>query len=202
MQDRPSNFFEGTEMPTTGWWEKLWPDPAAVLASVGLRPGMDAVDLCSGAGWFTLQIAKIARNVTAIDIDPHLLEVTRRRLAGGGVKNFQLVEADAYELAKRVTEHADFVFMANVFHGVPDRTRLAAVVRRVLRPGGYFAVINWQQRPREETVILGEPRGPKTELRISPETTIQAAEAGGLKLAQLVDLPPYHYGVVLQRPNS
>jgi predicted methyltransferase len=26
-----------------------------VLATVGLAPGMDAVDLCSGDGWFTLQ---------------------------------------------------------------------------------------------------------------------------------------------------
>jgi predicted methyltransferase len=31
-----------------------------VLASVGLKPGRDVIDLCSGDGWFTLQIAKIA----------------------------------------------------------------------------------------------------------------------------------------------
>ena len=41
-------FFEGTEMPTAGWWEALWPDPAKVLQSVGLAAGMDVVDLCSG----------------------------------------------------------------------------------------------------------------------------------------------------------
>jgi hypothetical protein len=27
MTDRPAGFFEGTEMPTAGWWEALWPDP-------------------------------------------------------------------------------------------------------------------------------------------------------------------------------
>ena len=32
--------------------------------------------------------------------------------------------------------------------------------------------------------------------------TIQAAEAGGLKFAKLVDMPPYHYGVVFPRPPS
>ena len=30
-----------------------------------------------------------------------------------------------------------------------------------------FAIVNWHKRPREETPILGEPRGPKTELRMS-----------------------------------
>ena len=46
----------------------------------GVRPGMEVVDLCSGDGWFTLQIAKIARHVVAIDIDPNFLEVARHRL--------------------------------------------------------------------------------------------------------------------------
>jgi hypothetical protein len=48
MTNDPPGFFEGTEMPTAGWWEALWPDPAGVLAATGLTPGMDVVDLCSG----------------------------------------------------------------------------------------------------------------------------------------------------------
>jgi hypothetical protein len=48
MTDHPKGFFQGTEMPTAGWWEALWPDPAGVLAKVGVRPGMNVIDLCSG----------------------------------------------------------------------------------------------------------------------------------------------------------
>lgn len=192
-------FFEGTEMPTAGWWEALWPDPAGVLAAVGVRPGMEVVDLCSGDGWFTLQIAKIARHVTAIDIDPALLEVARHRLRENGATNCAFVVGDAYEVADLVPRPADFVFMANAFHGVPDRQRLARAVRAALNPGGRLAIVNWHQHPREETVILGEPRGPKTELRLSPQQTIDAVETGGLKLVELVEIPPYHYGAVFER---
>jgi protein-L-isoaspartate O-methyltransferase len=70
-------FFEGTGMPDPGWWEALWPDPAGVLAKVGLKSDMDVIDLCSGDGWFTLQIAKLAHFVIAIDIDGKLLETAR-----------------------------------------------------------------------------------------------------------------------------
>lgn len=192
-------FFEGTEMPPAGWWEALWPDPAGVLSTVGMRPGMEVIDLCSGDGWFTLQIAKIARHVVAIDIDRYLLDVARHRLAESGVINCDFVEGDAYELATLAPRPADFVFMANAFHGVPDQPRLAHAVREVLKPGGRFAVVNWHQHPREETTILGEPRGPKTQLRLSPEQTIKAIEAGGLKLVQLAEVPPYHYGAVFER---
>src|SRR5712671_2005561 len=100
MSDRLPGFFEGTEMPTPGWWEALWPDPSGVLAAVGLKSGMDVIDLCSGDGWFTLQIAKIARRVAAIDIEPGLLEVARHRLAEAGVTNAEFVAGDANELAR------------------------------------------------------------------------------------------------------
>jgi SAM-dependent methyltransferase len=187
MPDHPTGFFEGTEMPTAGWWEALWPDPASVLAAVGLRSGMDVIDLCSGDGWFTLQIAKIARHLSAIDIDPTLLEVARHRLVESGITHCDFIAGDAYDIAK-LAGPADFVFMANAFHGVPD-----------LKPDGEFAIINWHKRPRDETPILGEPRGPKTELRMSPEETIKSVEGRGLKFTKIVEIAPYHYGVVFKR---
>ena len=151
----------------------------------------------SGGGWFTLQIAKVARHVCAIDIDPNLLEVARHRLAENGLTNCDFVTGDAYDIAK-LTAPADFVFLANAFHGVPDRHRLAKAVDAALKSHGRFAIVNWHTRPREETPILGEPRGPKTELRMSPEETIKSVEAGGLKFTNMVEIPPYHYGVVFE----
>src|SRR4030042_4780614 len=99
-------FFKGTEMPTAGWWEALWPDPAEVLTAVGVAAGMDVIDLCSGDGWFTLQIAKLARHVVAVDIDRSLLDIARLRLAESGITNCELVQGDAYDIAKLVSRPA------------------------------------------------------------------------------------------------
>jgi ubiquinone/menaquinone biosynthesis C-methylase UbiE len=198
MSDKPG-FFEGTGMPDPGWWEALWSDPAGVLACIGIKPGMDVVDLCSGDGWFTLQIAKIARTVIAIDIDGKLLDVARRRLIESGVLNCIYIEGDAYEIASAVRHPVDFVFLANAFHGVPDPLRLSLAVKAVLRIGGRFAIVNWHQRPREETIVLGEPRGPKTELRITPETTKARVAPSGLSFLGTVEIPPYHYGCIFER---
>jgi len=197
MADRPQGFFQGTDMPTAGWWEALWPDPAGVLTAICLRSHTDVIDLCSGDGWFTLQIAKIARHVWAIDIDPTLLKIAKHRLVESGVTNCDYITGDAYDIAK-LAGPVDFVFMANAFHGVPDRGRLAQAVGAALKPNGQFAIVNWHKRSRDDTCILGEPRGPKTELRISPAETIKSVEAGGLTFTKLVEIPPYHYGVVFQ----
>ena len=88
MTSQLPGFFEGTGMPEPGWWEALWPDPAKVLRDVGVAPGMDVVDLCSGDGWFTFPLSRIARRVIAIDIDAALLEAAKVRIAErGGAPN-------------------------------------------------------------------------------------------------------------------
>ena len=192
-------FFKGTEMPTAGWWEALWPDPAEVLTAVGVAAGTDVIDLCSGDGWFTLQIAKLARHVVAVDIDRSLLDIARLRLAESGITNCELVQGDAYDIAKLVSRPADAVFIANAFHGVPEPTRLARAVAAALKPGGRFIIVNWHARRREETTILGEPRGPATELRLTPEATIAAVEPAGFQLNRIVELRPYHYGAIFNK---
>jgi ubiquinone/menaquinone biosynthesis C-methylase UbiE len=192
-------FFKGTEMPTAGWWEALWPDPAKVLREVGVAADMEVIDLCSGDGWFTLQIAKLVRHVVAVDIERALLDVAKLRLAESRITNCDFVEGNAYDIAKLVSRPADVVFMANAFHGVPEPTRLARAVATVLKPGGQFIIVNWHARRREETTILGEPRGPATELRLTPEATAAAVEPAGFKLNRIVEMPPYHYGVIFNK---
>jgi ubiquinone/menaquinone biosynthesis C-methylase UbiE len=181
--------------------EALWPDPAGVVKAVGMEAGMKDIDLCSGDGWFTLQVAKLVRHVVAIDVDPRLIEVARQRLSESGTTNCDLVVGSAYDVDKLV-EAADYVFLANAFHGVPDPARLTEAVRRVLKPTGRFAIVNWHPRLREETTVLGEPRGPKTELRLSPKQTIEAVEGNGLEMVRCIEVPPYHYGVIFQRLPS
>jgi predicted methyltransferase len=76
---------------------------------------------------------------------------------------------------------------------------LANAIHAILKPAGLFSVVNWHQRPREETTIFGEPRGPKSELRMSPAQTIESVQRSGFSLAQVVEILPYHYGAVFQK---
>jgi len=203
MSENIPGFFEDTGMPEAGWWEALWPDPMNVLTKAGVKPGMDVIDLCCGDGWFTFPLSKIARHVIAIDIDEALLEAAKVRFAEhGGASNCVFVRADAYDVADAVPGPVDHVFLANAFHGVPDKPRLARAVHEVLKPGGVFAVVNWYAKPREETTVLGQPRGPATELRMTPEQTVAEVEPGGFRFRNRIDVSPYHYGVVFERQNS
>jgi SAM-dependent methyltransferase len=192
-------FFPATTMPDADWWQALWPDPAKVLEEMGVEPGMVAVDLCCGDGLFTVPLASIAKRVYAIDIDPVMLDRARARVAAASVANCELVVADATTVDAVVPEPVDYVFLANTFHGVPDQLGLARAVAAMLKPKGQFGIVNWHRRPREETVVLGKPRGPKNEMRMEPNDVAAIIKPAGLFLNRMVDLPPYHYGVVFKK---
>ena len=192
-------FFPATTMPDADWWQALWPDPAKVLAEMGVEPGMITVDLCCGDGLFTVPLARITKRVYAIDIDPAVLERARARVAAADVGNCEFVVADAMTVDRVVPEAVDYVFLANTFHGIPDRVGLARAVAAILKPEGLFGIVNWHRRPRVETVVLGQPRGPKTEMRIEADEVASIAKSSGLLLNRTVELPPHHYGVVFQR---
>lgn len=192
-------YFPATGMPDRDWWQALWPDPAGTLRALGAAQGMQVVDLCCGDGYFTAPLARIVApgSVLALDLSAEMLRQARAEVVAQGAANVTFVEGDARELPGRVPAPVDWVLIANTFHGVPDKAGLAAAVRQVLKPTGRLAIVNWHALPREQTPVLEAPRGPRSELRMTPDAVYEAVRPAGLEQVGLVELPPYHYGILL-----
>lgn len=197
MRANPA-LFQATAMPDRDWWQALWPDPAQVLAQIGVGPGMTVVDLCCGDGHFTVPMASLVGDgrVVAVDLDESMLATARDAARSAGVGNIRFVHGDAMKLRVLIDRAVDLVLIANTFHGAPDHTGLARAVHQVLEPGGTFVVVNWWPRPREETVVLGQPRGPRPELRFSPRRVADWVEPAGFRLTRVDEVGPYHYGAI------
>jgi SAM-dependent methyltransferase len=194
--------FPTTIMPDKDWWHALWPDPGAVLRTVGIGPDMQVVDLCCGDGHFTKPMCDLVHpgKTWALDLDAELLGQAEQACREN--PNFHAILGDARELPAWINGPVDFVFIANTFHGVPDKTALSRAVYDALRKDGRFAVINWYRRPREETTVLDQPRGPGTELRMEPEDVRQVVEPAGFTLDKVVNVGPYHYGAVFVKSTN
>ena len=202
MGEEDDKLFVATVMPDRDWWAALWPDPAETLTKAGVRPGMDVVDLCCGDGYFTAALARLVApgHVYAVDMLESMLAQARSEIAAAGATNVTFVCADARDVDQNVPGPVDLVLIANTFHGVDAPTELAKAVRDTLKPGGRFVVINWYPRPREQTPVLGKPRGPRDEMRMAPEAVRAVVEPGGLREVEVVAVGPYHYASVFERP--
>lgn len=185
-------------MPDRDWWSALWSDPEGVLRELDIPSGEVAVDLCCGDGYFTAPLCRLAtpEEVYAVEIDPQILKQAQRYIAKEGVTNCVFIGADARKLAEYVPKGVGYVLLANTFHGVPDKSGISRTVHEVLRPQGRFVIVNWHPLPREQTQIFNQPRGPATQMRLSPEQTKEIVEPTGFDLKRIVELPPYHYGAV------
>lgn len=196
-----NDMFPATAMPDPDWWQTLWPQPLEILKAIGFQHGMSAIDLCCGDGLFTVPMSILLDgHVYAIDLDRDMLRAAKKAMATANAPACQWIEGDARDMANLVQEKIDAVLIANTFHGVPNQTQLAESVLEVLKPGGRFSVINWHVLPREKTTVLGLPRGPRVDLRMSPDDVVKVVEPSGFVFKKTVELPPYHYGIIFQKP--
>jgi ubiquinone/menaquinone biosynthesis C-methylase UbiE len=193
------HMFPATSMPDRDWWSVLWPNPESVVNTLGIQPGMTVIDLGCGYGYFTPAIAKkiAPAIVMGFDLDPDMLE--QAKIACRGLTNCSWQLGDAMELSQLVQQRVDYVLLANTLHGVPDKQTLASEIAAILKPGGRVGIINWHHLPRETTIILNQARGPATELRLSPEQTRILFAAAGFQQETVIELPPYHYGMIFSK---
>ena len=93
----------------------------------------------------------------ALDLDAKLLAEAEHACRGNPI--LIAVLADAMQLSRYISAPVDFVFIANTFHGVPDKAALSMAVYAALKHAGRFAIVDWHRLRRDETRVLGEPWG-------------------------------------------
>ncbi|WP_436344567.1 class I SAM-dependent methyltransferase [Natronorubrum sp. FCH18a] len=194
--------FQNTRQPDWDWWGKLWPAPGETLRELGLESGDTVAEIGSGNGYFALPAARIVApaSVYALDIDESLLAELSHLADQQAIENVTVLTGDARKLSQHVPEPADVVLIANTFHGIDEPEAFVQQAFESLRSEGRFIIINWKDRPQETTRIAGEPRGPPTELRMSPEETERTVlDAAAFALEDTIELPPYHYALVFER---
>ncbi|ADQ66238.1 methylase involved in ubiquinone/menaquinone biosynthesis [Halogeometricum borinquense DSM 11551] len=189
--------FQNTRQPDWDWWEALWPEPKAVLKTVGIDSGQSVADVGSGNGYFTLPLAELVDGepVYAIDINDELLGELAEAAAERQCQNIDCIHGDARNLPELLPEPVDTVLVANTFHGVEKQVEFARQARELLRPDGQFVVVNWHDMPKSETTVANEPRGPPESLRMAAEETRDVLRKVFGSVEQR-DVPPYHYAVI------
>jgi ubiquinone/menaquinone biosynthesis C-methylase UbiE len=143
--------------------------PEAILAPY-LRPGMKALDIGSGMGFFTIPMAKMlgtTGRVYAVDPQPKMISALERRLSKAGVQGHVETRVCSFDSLKigDLAGVIDFALTFAMVHEVPDKPRLFKEVADALKTGGLL--------------LFAEPKGHVSEEAFAE--SIKIAEAQGLK---------------------
>ena len=117
------------------WRRDLGHSLRVVFEWLGDLRAKRVLELGCGAGDYTIMMARHGAQVTAIDIAPASLMITRRRAGRSGVDSAVGVSCAAAERLPFPAETFDRVVGFGLLHHA-DLSALGPEVRRVLRPGG------------------------------------------------------------------
>src|SRR3990172_4403851 len=169
-------------MPDEAYWETLFDVPLA-LSRLGIERFHDVAELGCGYGTFSIPIARvIGGTLTTYDIDPAMVRRTLER--GQGLR----IIAEVRDVMERgFGVRADAVLLFNILH-CEEPVRLLRHAVGALKPGGEVLVIHWRHN-------IATPRGPTADIRPSPQQIVGWAADAGLAASDVIDLPPWHYGL-------
>jgi ubiquinone/menaquinone biosynthesis C-methylase UbiE len=117
------------------WQRDLGRSLQVAFEWLGDLRGKRVLELGCGPGDYTIMMSRRGAQVTAVDIAPASLAITRRRAEANRVHRAVQVNWMAAETLAFPAESFDWVVGFGLLHHA-DSTALAPEVRRVLRPGG------------------------------------------------------------------
>jgi 16S rRNA (adenine1518-N6/adenine1519-N6)-dimethyltransferase len=96
---------------------------SAIVSAAGVEPGDSVLEVGTGPGTLTREIAKRAAKVLTVEVDPVLLSFARAELSGFG--NIRFLQADALEgarlapeLERAVADIEPFLWISNLPYGI------------------------------------------------------------------------------------
>ncbi|WP_339606089.1 class I SAM-dependent methyltransferase [uncultured Roseivirga sp.] len=149
-----------------------WQNPEFVLNLLGDLTDKTVADVGAGSGYFTFKIARKAKKVIALDIDPNSLEYiqNQKSIVGSWADNIdtRLTPADVPNL---LDNEVDIVLIVNTYAYIPNKSQYLSRLKKGMKHGGLLVIIDFK---------TGEiPVGPSDEAKVSSETLEQSLKQAG-----------------------
>ena len=176
--------------------------PEEVLKNIGIERGTIMADFGAGSGHYVFAAAKMAGEDGrgyAIDIQKDLLGRIKSSAEEGHLENLEIIWANLEnQKGSRLADRSlDIVIISNLLFQVETERRKDVILeaKRVLKPGGVVAVIDW-----ENDSGTGQALGPSAIQRVGRDEMRVMCLQAGLKFEREFEAGDNHYGLLFKSP--
>jgi ubiquinone/menaquinone biosynthesis C-methylase UbiE len=172
---------------------RKWQNPEAILADIGLNPGMSFADIGCGGGFFALPAARIVGGngkVFGVDIDSAAISTLIELASREGLDNIELMVGKAEDIIP-CELCADIVFLGIVLHDFEDPLKVLRNARKISKPSGKLVDLDWKKEPM--------PLGPPFQKRFSQDRARELITSAGFSVESIMEAGSYQY-LITARP--
>ena len=180
-------------MPDEAYWASFFEVEVAVDRLLGALIKGNVIEFGCGYGSFTVPVARrTAGCVTALDIEPAMVDCVRQKAVAFELRNIQAELRDfVVHGAGVATGSQAHAMIFNLLH-LEQPVSLLREAYRTLQDGGVLSVIHWRSD-------IPTPRGPSLAIRPTPEQCRGWMAEAGFHTIESVDLQsccPFHFGLL------
>ncbi len=128
--------------------------PARLIDILKLKPGEAVADVGAGSGYLTFRLADRVGptgKVLAVDIQPEMLALIRKKMKDKGVTNVEPVLGTETD-PKLPAAAVDTIIMVDVYHEFSRPYEMTEAMVKALKPGGRLVFVEY--RLEDETVPI------------------------------------------------
>lgn len=167
-----------------------------LLSNLGLKPGMTVCDMGCGNGYYSSKIAKLIGErgkVYAVDVQPEMLELLRRRAKQENVENIVTIQGKFHD-PQLPPDSQDLILLVDVYHEFSHPEQMLAGMRNALKADGLIALAEYRAEDPEVPI--------KPLHKMTKKQIVKEYEANGLYLVKEFDRLPWQHLMFFSKDAS
>jgi len=170
--------------------------PSKLLPLLKLKEGDVVADIGAGSGYYTFRLAKLVPKgkVYAVDIQPEMLSIIRRRAKAKGVTNIELIkgaEADPKLPAGAI----DLILLVDVYHEFESPYEMTVEMIKALKPGGRMVFVEFRLEDPDVPIKLVHKMSEKQVLK-------EMAEHPQVRHVKTLGALPWQHVIIFDKPEK
>jgi precorrin-6B methylase 2 len=167
---------------------ELTAEATRLVQVLKLDPNATVADIGAGSGEMTVAVGRrlgTGGRVYSTDINKDRLREIREASDAAGLKDVVVVEGHA-DRTNLPDACCDAIFVRHVYHHFADPPAMNASIRRSLKPGGRFAVMDFVPDKTPAGTVPPAQRGSGEMHGVMAETVVEELQAAGFQDVQIV----------------